>query len=116
MNAIANMTHAFPEYKSQVEQDWATFGPMLLYAEYNERVQVMHYEPVTFNLPGGKYTPDFMAILQSGWVVFVECKGSRKQKNYRDARSKLRAAKALHPWFEFVEAVGKGENWEIDIL
>lgn len=56
----------------------------------------------TFKIPGGGYTPDWCILIDGQWV-FVENKASKKQANYRDARSKLRAAAALNPWFRFYE-------------
>ena len=76
----------------------------------------MVYEPITFNLAGNKYTPDFMHLTDRGEVVFVEIKGSKRQRGYRDARSKLRLAKATHPWFTFVECIGRSDNWTVEII
>lgn len=44
------------------------------------------YEPMTFHLAGGKYTPDFMLVLPNKTLLFVEVKGSWKNKG--GARSK----------------------------
>lgn len=121
--ARANLQNLIPRYKSKAEEDWSVFGPMFLYDEFDERVQIMHYEPVTFNIPGGQYKPDFLAILQSGRVVIIEVKASKKQRNYRDARSKLRAAASLFPFFTFVEAIGVFDKrdksyvtWELEVV
>ena len=67
--------------------------------EYGEAVVLTMYEPMAFYLPGGRYKPDFMHILESGSILFVEVKGSTKQRGYRDSRAKLRAAAEVFPFF-----------------
>ena len=93
-------------YRSDAERSWAASGNHYLLAHYGTPVVKTYYEPFVVNLPGGKYTPDFMHLMSNGLVVFVEIKGSKAQRGYRDARSKLRAAAALHPWADWIEAVG----------
>ena len=100
-------------YRSDAERAWANQGAHYLAMEYACPVAVTYYEPFTIKLPGGKYTPDFLHILANGTIVFVEIKGSRKQPNYRDARSKLRAAAEIHPWADWIEAVGSS-HFEIE--
>ncbi len=102
--ARANVAHLAPAYDSQGEQWWANYGALLLAAELGAPVVLTQYHPLTFHLPGGSYTPDFMHIMADGRLVVIEVKGSRKQPNYRDARSKLRAAQALYPWATWYEA------------
>jgi len=53
--------------------------------------------------------------METGMVVFVEVKGSKKQKGYRDARSKLRAVQAMYPFFTFVEVVEE-DGWLVEVL
>ena len=103
-------------YKSDVERAWATTGAHYLMTLYLCPVAVMYYEPLSVNLPGGRYTPDFLAIMENGLLVFVECKGSKSQRGYRDARAKLRAAAALCPWAEWVEARGGGGRFEVEVI
>lgn len=55
-----------------------------------------HYEPVTFNLVGFKYTPDFQLIDAHGHVTFVEVKGWNK--NMRADQMKFNAAAKTHRW------------------
>jgi len=38
----------------------------------------MLYEPMRFKIPGGNYTPDFLAVCADGTMILVEIKGSRK--------------------------------------
>lgn len=116
MDAKANISALVPQYRSKIEEDFATFGPIYLADHFGERVQVMMYEPFRLKIPGGHYTPDWLAILQSGTVVIVESKGSKRQKNYRDARTKLRAVAEHFPFFTFVEAIGKGQAWTLEVL
>ena len=116
LKAKANIPAEHPAYKSQSERDWSVFGDMILGDEGFVGVAVQLYEPLTFHILGGRYKPDFMHILDAGEVIFVEVKGSKRQKNYRDSRSKWRAAAALHPWFTWVMATGKGESWVVEVL
>ena len=116
--ARANLAALIDPYRSETEREWAEGNGMLYVSlEFDgARVLRMDYEPETFNLPGEKYTPDFRCILETGRVIFVEIKGSKKQKGYRDARSKLRAAAELNPMYTFVEAVGGAGGFELEVI
>ncbi len=110
----ANIEALIPRYRSKAEEDWALIGSIIIADETGQGVRLCLYEPITFRLLGNKYTPDFQYILEDGAIVFVEVKGSKKQKNYRDSRSKLRAAAETHPYFQWYMAVGKGTDWELE--
>jgi hypothetical protein len=117
ITARALLDFASQDYKSKAERHWAANGPLLIADEFFTAVAVTLYEPISFSLPGGRYTPDFLHILATGEMVFVEIKATRKQKNYRDARSKLRAAAELYPYFYFVEAMAPSKarpSWSLD--
>lgn len=102
-------------YKSKTEKAWSKIGALWVGDWYQSQVLDERYEPLTFRLLGGSYTPDFGYLLSDGRLVFVETKGSTHQKNYRDARSKIRAAAELYPWFIFCEARPvKGGNWHFE--
>lgn len=103
--ARADVAAMCRQFKSEHERSFAQVAHALLANEFGAAVERLDYEPVTWNLPGNKYTPDFVAILEDGRIVQVEVKGSRKQRGYRDARSKLREAAAMHPEYAWVEAV-----------
>ena len=96
--ALADVDKLFSKFKSKIEEAFWRDGILVLSAcpALEGGVARMDYEPESFNIPGGRYTPDFRAIMDNGLIVFVETKGSRKQRGYRDARSKLRAAAARH--------------------
>ena len=114
ITAIANLANTYPAMKSNLERKWYNIGAVYM-AEYAlERIIFTQYEPITFHIPGGNYTPDFMHITESGRIYFVEVKGSRHQKGYRDARSKLRAAAEVFPWFTFIEARKENNAWELE--
>lgn len=115
-HAVANLDALFPVYKSEAERAWAAIGELILAADFEQRVMLTMYEPVALRLPGGSYKPDFMHILETGQVIFCEVKASKHQKNYRDARSKLRAAAEVYGFWTFVEARGGGENWETEVI
>jgi hypothetical protein len=89
-------------------------------------IEVLLYEWMSFNLPGGKYTPDFFVMFSDGTIAFVEVKQvsmSRSGKkyyagqSYRDSRSKLRAAAELNPWFRFYMAsYNNRTGWNIETI
>lgn len=117
LTAKALLDFANVQYKSNGEKLWAAEGALLICAQFGTRVELTLYEPMTFNIPGGHYTPDFLHILQTGEMVFVEIKASTKQKGYRDARSKLRAAAEVYPYFYWIEAITPSRttpNWSLE--
>ncbi len=61
------------------------------------------YEWVSLHLPGARYTPDWNFLMDDGRWVRVEIKASSFQLQYKDSRSKIRAAAALNPWDDFYE-------------
>ena len=93
-----------PHYESQ-EEAWAREGVLWIQSLLDRAVAASFYHPLTFHLAGESSTPDWLNIFSDGRLAFFEIKGSRKQKGYRDARSKLRAAAALFPCFAFYEAL-----------
>ena len=116
VTAVADVAAMFPAYKSKDEAAWAGEGMTVLLGELHSHTAVQLYEPVTFNLPGNRYTPDFQHLLEDGRIVYVEIKGSKHQKGYRDARSKLRAAAELHPWFTWIEARQERGSWIVEVI
>jgi|GEM_PF-5088163 len=115
MKAIADVKALIPRYKSSTEEKFALFGAVILQEALDTEVVAIFYEPVRWKIPGGHYTPDWLCLLETGMVVFVEVKGSKRQKGYRDARSKLRAAAAMYPWFTWCEAVEE-DGWLVEVL
>jgi len=110
--ARADVSALIPQYDSKAEEWWAAWGEWLIGSEVEGEVVETYYHPLTFHLAGESYTPDFLHLLADGRLVLVEIKGSTKQKGYRDARSKLRAAAVMYPWVTWYEAlVGRG-GWE----
>ncbi len=105
-------------FDSKTEQVFAEVGATLLGAHFGKRIVVVEYHPLAFMLPGGRYSPDFIFVAEDGRATFVECKGTDKARNYRDARSKLRAAASRFPYFTFVEARWPDQRrklaWEIE--
>ena len=92
-----------PQYRSKTEQRFADLAMAECYGQFGVYPLVIRYEPMRFKIPGGHYTPDFELVLPDR-DVFIEVKGSKHQKNYRDARSKLRAAAEMYPertWCEY---------------
>ena len=88
-------------------------------------IEAMVYEWLTFNLPGGKYTPDFGLICTDNSWIFVEVKQETVSKrsgrvfrgqSYRDSRSKLRAAASLNPWCKFYMAAYSRGGWRLEYI
>jgi len=125
--ARVDLSALVPTYKSKLEEEFANHvGLILLEDACQCEVALMLYEPCTWHLAGGKYTPDFCAFLQDGRVAFVEIKGgrgaspslrskaARAQKGYRDTRSKLRAAAETYPMFLWFEVRMGGGDCDIE--
>ena len=115
MKAIADVEALIPRYKSDSEQQFASLGAIILRDALGIEVVEMRYEPCRWAIPGGHYMPDFLCVMSQGQIIFVEVKGSKKQKGYRDARSKLRAAAEIYPFFSWVEVVEE-DNWRVEVL
>jgi hypothetical protein len=92
------------EFDSAEEKLWSTICEAILW-DYGMVVVRTVYHPFTLHLDGGKYTPDFLHILDDATQLVVEVKGSRKQRGYRDARTKLRAAAARFDYWRFAEVL-----------
>lgn len=103
MQARAKVSKIPAPYKSDLEVYWAAVGPETIAAATGQAVVLTMYEPLSFNLPGSRYTPDFLHILADGEQCFVEVKGSKSQRGYRDARAKLRAAADVFPFYSWFE-------------
>lgn len=112
--ARGDVATLLPRYKSGAEKDFSRIGLALMGSYCECEVAVMTYEPETFNVPGGRYTPDFRCILADGRIIFVEIKGSKLEKGYRDARAKLRAAAALNPWYTWYEVICCQGAWNVE--
>lgn len=101
---------------SREEVRWQAMGVPLLEKQYNMPVVLWKPKAFSFNLPGGRYTPDFFYIFENGLRLHVEVKGSRLQAGYRDARAKMRAAATLF-WFDnFMLAVWEQGAWQLELI
>lgn len=99
---------------SRAERLWETNGKELIQDLYSEKIIFTGREWLSFSLPGSSYTADYYYLLDNGKWVIVEIKASKCQAGYRDARTKLRCAASLNPWFDFYEAMLKGAGFEIE--
>lgn len=115
MDVKIDVSTLSPEYRSRAERDFANLGAAILGARFGVAVLEMRYEAVKFHIPGGTYTPDFLAVLKTGQILLIEIKGSRRQKNYRDARSKLRAAAECYPWWTWCECVAQ-DGYRVEVV
>lgn len=69
------------------------------------------YEGITFKVPSGKYTPDWVYYGFSS-VICVEVKGSYRLGSQSGASAKFKEAVALHPGITFVWAkLEKDGTW-----
>lgn len=116
--AIANLAKAFSSHfmaaSSPPEFRWTSFAPPLLEETFGKKVVWTGRTSFTVHLPGAKYTPDFMHLLEDGAVVFVEVKGSTFQPSFRDSKSKIRAAATLYPFFHWYMAFQAKGGWEFE--
>jgi hypothetical protein len=87
------------EAESREELRWQAMGIPLLEDYYEQKVALWKPKAVSWQLPGGRYTPDFLYIFEDGLRLNVEVKGSTFQAGYRDARAKMRVAATLY-WFD----------------
>lgn len=118
MQSLPNNSRKVLEFfraaRSSTEGNWLASGHIPLIETLGwGKVYYYGYEWVSFKLPGGLYTPDYFYCTEGG-LLFVEIKGTSAQANYRDARSKLRAAAALNPWAVFFEAKPNRTAWDME--
>ena len=74
------------------------------------------YEGITFNVPSGKYTPDWVYYGMSS-VICVEVKGSYRLGSQSGASAKFKEAVALHPGITFVWAkLAKDGTWHCETI
>lgn len=112
--AVRSMASFLLKAESREEVRWLSEGIPILERHFGMPVLLERSKAVSFRLPGGVYTPDFMYILEDGRRIHVEVKGSRFQPNYRDARSKVRTAATLY-WFDtFCEARIENKEWLVE--
>lgn len=102
--------------KSSYEQTWRAIGDAMIAEFFGSPVTWRGYEWMSFKLPAAKYTPDFSYRLADGRMIHVEVKPSKFSDNYRDSRSRLRAAATLNPFFIFAEARVEKGRWILEII
>src|SRR5262249_16497870 len=95
-------------YRSRAEQafaesGWRKFEDWLqgIYQDSGQMLRDLKYEREWLRLPGGWYKPDFTGQmghrgLRLSWRAVIEVKATKYQPSYRDSRSKIRAAAAIH--------------------
>ena len=70
------------------------------------------YEGLSFRVPSGRYTPDWILHTPSG-LVAVEVKGAYKFGSQSAASAKFKEAVAAHPSVTFVWAQWKNGSWNL---
>lgn len=68
---------------------------------YNLWVSDEH-EPITFNMNGMKYTPDFLGVTEDEEVVVIEVKATKRQRGYYYSRSRIIASHMMLPHFHYI--------------
>lgn len=85
--------NAEPKFKSKLEaRVWAQWVPL------QGAIKAL-YEPYTFHLTGGSYTPDIVLIMPNGEKWLIEVKGSWRA--YASGRSSKRNLKQAASEFAF---------------
>lgn len=69
------------------------------------------YEALTFRVPSGKYTPDFIHFRPDGRIVAVEVKGGYALRSQAAASAKFKEAVAAYPTVTWVWAKWDGTAW-----
>lgn len=112
--AVRMMANYLLAAESREEVRWRSEGIPQIEQHFGLKVVVDRSKAYSFKLPGGVYTPDFFYILEDGQRVHVEVKGSKRQPNYRDARSKIRIAATLYWWDVFCEVRWENREWTVE--
>jgi hypothetical protein len=102
--------------ESREETRWQALGIPLLEDFYQQKVVLWKPKAITWQLPGARYSPDYLYIFEDGMRLNVEVKGSTFQPGYKDARAKMRMAATLY-WidrFMMVMPVPGTVRWELD--
>lgn len=101
--------------ESLEEQRWKVMGTPLL-EEYfgGARVVLCRPKAVSYQLPGGRYTVDFLYFFDDGMRLAVDVKGSKFQKGYKDSVAKIRAAATLHWYDRFMMVMWERGKWQLE--
>lgn len=100
-------------YRSELERRFAR--EWITPQEMAGDIARWRYEPITFKLPGGNYTPDFMIEWSDGRrITFAETKGWTK--SLRADHRAFEEAANTHTWARFVWVTwdthsGWAERW-----
>lgn len=74
------------------------------------------YEGITFHVPSGRYTPDWVYFAH-GQTVCIEVKGSYRLGSQSGASAKFKEAVALFPGITFVWAkLEKDGTWNVETI
>lgn len=117
--SMSKVTEAWARYllnaESLEEQRWKVMGTPLL-EEYFGGLRVVICKPkaVSYQLPGGRYTTDFLYIFENGMRLSVDVKGSKFQKGYKDSVAKIRASATLHWYDRFMMVMWERGKWSLE--
>lgn len=116
---LAHRKSFFLASKSTIEKKWFQDSSDFISVNLAGEIVWSCYEGLSLKIPGGRYTPDWVYLLQhpdsSIRCICVEIKGSIFQKNYRATRQALRAAASLYTWMDFYQIMYKsGGEWQME--
>lgn len=100
-------------FDSKLEEDFAKGGYLQV---CDQRILEVQYHPVRFYLLGASYKIDFCLVTEDE-LLWVEVKGNKEMRNYRDARSKLRAVARMYrqvPFFRFFQVTREKGAWIVE--
>lgn len=106
------------------EKQFEQSGIYLLAERISRPIVYLHYEPFSFVIPSGRYTPDFLAIDSLGQHHFVETKEDVRDRRgkkvmvagYRDSRVRWTECAEIFAmyhfwWFSYSRRSG---SWDIE--
>lgn len=116
---MSKVTEAWARYllnaESLEEQRWKIMGSPLL-EEYFGGIKIVLCKPkaISYQLPGGRYTTDFLYFFENGMRLSVDVKGSKFQKGYKDSVAKIRAASTIHWYDKFMMVMWEKGKWSLE--
>lgn len=71
------------------------------------------YEALSFKVPSGRYTPDWVEFRKDGSIVCVEVKGGHAFGSQAAASAKFKEAVATYPAVTWIWAKWDGKTWHV---
>jgi len=113
---VEKWAHFLLNSESLEEKRWLIMGVPLIENHFSQKVVLWKPKVISYQLPGGRYTPDFYYILEDGTRLNIEVKGSKYQRGYKDARNRMRTAATLY-WFDvFMMVISEAGTWQLELI